>query len=92
MLIAPVPFGHGNLANLELAAEAQTAGKAVVLLGDERFSSRDYAGGQATALLERLQRGGARRYPRLEDWPELIPTNHPDEGPAPVLTRKENPL
>jgi len=68
ILVTPVAFGHGNLANLELAVEAQAAGKAVVLLGDANFAGRDYTGGSATRLLERLLAGGAPRFDRWEDW------------------------
>jgi len=32
-----VPLGHGNLANLELAVEAQARGASIVLLGDADF-------------------------------------------------------
>ena len=68
ILITPVPIGKGNLANLELAVEAQTAGKSIVLLGDRAFARRDYAGGLATALLERMLANGATRSDRFEDW------------------------
>lgn len=68
ILIAPVPFGHGNLANLELAVEAQQAGKTVVLIGDTDFASRDYTGGTAARLLEQLRAQGAPCFDQWEDW------------------------
>ena len=67
VLITPLPVGLGNLANIELAAEAQAAGKPVVLLGDASYAARDFTGGEATALLQRLASGGAQ-YASVEDW------------------------
>lgn len=72
ILVAPVPFGHGNLANLELTREAQKAGKRVVMLEDS-MGTQDYAGGRATALFTELRQQGAETYPRLEAWPGLSP-------------------
>jgi iron complex transport system ATP-binding protein len=69
ILVAPVPFGHGNLVNLELVVEAQEMGKPVMLLGDDRFAARDYVGGAAVTLFDTLLARGAHRYERVEDWP-----------------------
>jgi iron complex transport system ATP-binding protein len=84
LIVTPVAFGHGNLANLELVAEAQAQGKPVLLLGDAAFAGRDYTGGAATALLERLLAQGAQRYDRLEDWPALIYTPSEEGEPTPL--------
>ncbi|HZO87580.1 MAG TPA: heme ABC transporter ATP-binding protein [Chthonomonadaceae bacterium] len=80
ILVAPVAFGRGNLANLELAVEAQAAGKPILLLGEAPFAARDYTGGTATHLLEQLAANGALRYERLEDWPALTHLPSPDAG------------
>lgn len=58
ILVVPVAFGHGNLANLRAVAEAQQAGKRVIL-SDCDWQERDFTGGQATALIERLKAQGA---------------------------------
>ncbi len=68
LLITPVPIGNGNLANLELALEAQAAGAQVVLLGDGDLSARDHAAGAATLLFTRLAAAGAARHATVEDW------------------------
>lgn len=68
VIITAVPFGKGNLANLELAADAQAAGKSIVLLGDLDFAYRDYSGGQASVILRKMLSNGAVRYDRAEDW------------------------
>ncbi len=60
LVVADVPFGNGNLRNLEIALHAQQAGVPVVLLELRPFSERDYTGGQATALWNRLLSHGAQ--------------------------------
>ena len=50
ILIADVPFGVGNLANIELAVEMQRAGKRVILLDNGDVERRDFTGGQAVTL------------------------------------------
>lgn len=68
VLIAEAPFGPGNLANLELAREAQTARKQVILLGRLPFDQRDFAGGRALALLQALRDAGAQQYETADTW------------------------
>lgn len=75
VILSSVPFGHGNLANLQLVEEAQLQGKRIVLIGDEPFGSRDYANGQATILLTKIQEGGAEQYTTVEDWLDREVTN-----------------
>lgn len=59
IVITDVPFGNGNLPNLEMALEAQAAGKAIFLFGGTPISARDFAGGAAVQLWNRLLEGGA---------------------------------
>ena len=68
IVIADVPFGSGNLANLELAVEMQRAGKQVVLLDSGDIGSRDYTGGEAGKLMAELSAGGAKRYLSADEW------------------------
>lgn len=79
VFIAPVPFGYGNLAVLELALTAQSQGKCVVLLGDERFAARDFTGGKAEKLLQTLLQKGARLYSHVEQWLEQKERQEPSE-------------
>lgn len=58
IVVAPVAFGHGNLANLQAAVEAQQAGKRI-LLADCNWQERDFAGGQVVELIGQLKAGGA---------------------------------
>jgi iron complex transport system ATP-binding protein len=68
VIVTPIPIGNGNLANLELALEAQSRGVPVVLLGSVEPSERDHTGGAGALLLERLIAAGADRYPCVEEW------------------------
>ncbi len=58
IVVAPVAFGYGNLANLQATEEAQRAGKRV-LLAECNWHERDFAGGQVTELVGRLKANGA---------------------------------
>jgi iron complex transport system ATP-binding protein len=65
VVITDVPIGRGNMANLELAAEAQDAGAPVYLLGSVRHEDRDFTGGAAAEALRLLEARGARRIPEI---------------------------
>ncbi len=59
VVVTSVPFGHGNLQNLEMALEAMMKGIPVFVIDDVPIESRDFSKGQATALFERLKSMGA---------------------------------
>jgi iron complex transport system ATP-binding protein len=62
VVVCDMPVGRGNLRNLEAAAAAQEAGVPVVLLHDGLplwTEQRDYTGGAASRLLDRLAARGA---------------------------------
>lgn len=54
LVLAPVPFGAGNLANLDLVEEAAARGTTVVLQKGA-YQERDFTGGLATERLARLE-------------------------------------
>jgi iron complex transport system ATP-binding protein len=66
IVVAPVAFGHGNLANLQAVVEAQGAGKRVLLADCDR-QERDFTGGQALQLIEQLLANGAQRVATPEE-------------------------
>jgi iron complex transport system ATP-binding protein len=72
LLVADVPFGPGNLRNLEIAAEVQRMGKPVVLLERRGIALRDFAGGAATRLYEEIKAGGASRVATLSEALRLL--------------------
>ena len=59
IIVLPVPFGHGNLANLAQVVRAAQAGKKVLIIEEAAFLQQDFTGGQAEALLEQLRGTGA---------------------------------
>lgn len=58
VIVAPVAFGNGNIANLQAVEEAQRLGKPI-LLADCNWQERDFTGGQATEIIQRLKASGA---------------------------------
>ncbi len=59
IVVAPIPFGFGNVRNLVEVREAQSGGSPVVVMGDSQYLGRDFTGGEAAALLERMANDGA---------------------------------
>lgn len=68
VFMTDVPIGKGNLANMELAMEALSKGKEVLLIGDDDFVKRDYTDGMAANLFRKLLKNGAKRHNTIEDW------------------------
>lgn len=60
VIIAPVPFGSGNLPNLNLALEACQQGLKVLFIESQEYKGKDFTGGQASALIKELRQGGAK--------------------------------
>lgn len=58
IIITPIPFGSGNLANLQLTAEAARTGKPVLVVADD-FQKRDFTEGNAEKLMEEMRTSGA---------------------------------
>jgi len=58
IIITPIPFGKGNLANLQLSAEACQAGKPVLIMAND-FAKRDFTGGTAGTLVDKMRESGA---------------------------------
>jgi iron complex transport system ATP-binding protein len=59
VVVTSVPFGHGNLQNLEAAKEALKKGIPLFIIDEVPIESRDFTQGQATALFEDLKNMGA---------------------------------
>jgi iron complex transport system ATP-binding protein len=55
VLVADAPYGSGNVRNLRAALAAAERGVRVVLLDQVPMRERDFTGGEATALWERLR-------------------------------------
>jgi iron complex transport system ATP-binding protein len=68
ILVADVPFGIGNVANLELAVEMQRESKGIVLLDNGEVERRDFTGGEAARLMKCLLEHGAKRFDSVDEW------------------------
>lgn len=61
IVVPSIPFGPGNLRNLEAVAELCSS-LPVLLLEEKPIFSRDYCGGQALAIYEKIKEKGARTF------------------------------
>jgi iron complex transport system ATP-binding protein len=59
VVMTAVPFGYGNLQNLEAAIEAVKRGIPTYVLDEVPIESRDFTGGKASAMLSELKKNGA---------------------------------
>lgn len=72
VLLLDIPYGWGNLRNLEVLGEALEQGKKVVAVQGSDLEGRDYTDGKALRLLEELKAKGMLVVPTREDiWPLL---------------------
>ena len=67
VIIPPISFGEGNLRNLQIVAQAQVAGLAVLILEKEKIMARDYTQGQATEIIESMVEKGAISAKEMEE-------------------------
>ena len=61
IIVPSLPFGPGNLRNLEAVA-GLPASKPIFLLEEKPFPARDYSGGQAQVIYEEIKKKGARTF------------------------------
>jgi iron complex transport system ATP-binding protein len=59
VVVCDAPYGPGNIGNLRAAVRAAERGARVVLLDQVPIADRDFSGGEATRLWERLAGGAA---------------------------------
>jgi hypothetical protein len=59
LVLTSVPFGSGNLQNLEAAKEALKLGIPAYILDEVPIEIRDFTGGKAKALFSELKKMGA---------------------------------
>jgi iron complex transport system ATP-binding protein len=71
LIVGKVPFGSGNVINLELAAEALRAGKPVWMASD--ISMRDYTADRSAAgMAEQLKSAGAVEWRGIQELMALL--------------------
>lgn len=54
VVVMPIPFGLGNLGNLQQARNAGLEGKVVILVGDGDMGKRDFTGGKAIEVYREM--------------------------------------
>ena len=59
VIVTGIPFGRGNLRNLEAAVHARGGGRRVLLIDDPPIAGRDFTDGEATALQRQIVNAGA---------------------------------
>jgi len=60
VVVTEVPFGRGNIGNLEMALRALKKGKKVFVIEGENMENRDFTGGEALKIWEEMKENGAR--------------------------------
>ena len=79
VLLSGLPFGPANVAVLEAALAARRAGRVVVCVQppDTPFAARDFTGGGATLLWERLRAAGGKIVPDADSALAALPQPGP---------------
>lgn len=73
VVIADMPFGAGNVANLRNAEKALELGKRVAVIGKrEGYAERDFAGGGVAGMLSRLVEHGAAALETADILPDWV--------------------
>ena len=72
VVLADVPVGAGNLANVEAAHDAAASGKKLVVLRGSSVQDRDFTGGKARELVDRMSAFAVKHAESLEEVIELV--------------------
>ncbi len=72
VVLPEVAFGHGNFSNLISVKEALEMGKKVILVNPGNFKTRDYTGGKAAKIYEKLLEKGAVVVDNISEIPGLL--------------------
>ncbi len=72
VVLTSVPFGYGNLRNLEDALQAAKRGIPTYVIDEVPIESRDFTDGKATTLLSQLRDAGAIFVNRPSELPALL--------------------
>lgn len=72
IVVADLPFGPGNLANLEAVLEMSRNGKEIYLLEKTLIQERDFAHGKAVKLFKQLAEEGAKVVKNFRELKMLV--------------------
>jgi iron complex transport system ATP-binding protein len=59
VIVTGIPYGRGNLRNLEAAVRARGVGRRVLIIDDPPIVGRDFTEGEAAALQRQIVNAGA---------------------------------
>jgi iron complex transport system ATP-binding protein len=76
VVVSSVPFGYGNLSNLEAALEAVKQGTKTYIIDEIPIEARDFTNGKATAMLAELKKQGAIFIKHPSELPTLVNATH----------------
>ncbi len=76
VVVTSVPFGFGNLSNLEAALQAVKQGVKTYVIDEMPIEDRDFTGGKATALLTEMKKHGAIFIQHPSELPTLVNATH----------------
>jgi iron complex transport system ATP-binding protein len=76
VVVTSVPFGYGNLSNLEAALEAVKQGTKTYVIDEAPIEARDFTNGKATVLLSELRTWGAIFLKHATELPTLVNAAH----------------
>jgi iron complex transport system ATP-binding protein len=76
VVVSSVPFGYGNLSNLESALDAVKMGIRTYVIDEVPLESRDFTAGKATALMAELKKQGAIFIKQPSELPTLVNATH----------------
>jgi cobalamin transport system ATP-binding protein len=90
VVLTSVPFGYGNIKNLEAAKEALNDGIPTYVIGEVPIESRDFTQGKAKTLLQELKSKGAVFVGNQKELLSLLNVNEekvkmPKEPAPPIL-------
>ncbi|MEW5922255.1 MAG: ATP-binding cassette domain-containing protein [Bacillota bacterium] len=88
VVVPSIPFGMGNLRNLEAVQEAMSPGMSVLLFEETPVAQRDYCGGKAQLLYESIKNRGALVFRELKDLLSFLREQANPASPGPVYIRK----
>lgn len=71
-VLVGIPFGRGNLKNLEAVLKARIRGKPVLLVEERQIVERDFTGGEATLKYNQLKQRGAVVLRDGSEVPEVL--------------------
>jgi len=76
VVVTSVPFGFGNLSNLEAALQALKQGTRTYVIDEIPIEVRDFTNGRAAAMFAELQKNGAIFIKHPSELPTLVNATH----------------